>query len=59
VGSPAVDRSISFSEDSIFYVKFIIGRAFSYPEVHKMREKRYIEIESLSGGADADLRMWR
>lgn len=57
VGSPAVDIMVKAPKDTIISIKRLMGRAFSDPEVQKIRENFLYQIESPVDGTDDDLRV--
>src|SRR4030067_2099394 len=56
VGSPAIDRISSAPKDTIISVKRLMGRAYSDPDVQKVKKNYQYEIVSPSDGTEDDVR---
>ena len=57
VGGPAMDKILSCSKDTIISVKRLVGRAYSDPEIQRVRKMMRYEIVVPSDGTDDDLRV--
>ena len=57
VGGPAIDKMLSAPEDTIISIKRLMGRAYSDPDVQKVKKKFLYEVVLPSDGTDDDLRV--